>query len=286
MDDSNKTYFLVPGWDFPADSNVLGSVIANPAQPQLALFKPSPGDATATERGASGSFTKTITTEKRGDEPGGLVGTFLDLFGLGSEDNLQFDRKSVLSYSFKQLRERRIEPSDALMRKSLDTSRVAQLARASGYSAPVYMITGLKTIRGAGVTTTSPSKGTAWRVSLGVEIGSDDDKKDSPPIVVAFELTELRLSAAGEMTLVEYRDGALFRIVGTENTGRDMTERRDVVTQEILDREFGEATFTIMDGIDELNASPCKIIAPSPACVDLLTAGSARIDTSLLRPKP
>ena len=275
-----NTYFLVPGWNFPAESVELGSIITNPTQPQLALFKPSAGDIDSpvhtTERAEFVS-----TADAGGSASQGLFGTFLGLFGLGDEPGLQYNRGGVLSYSFRHLRTQRFTPSEALKRRAVaeEDGRVAQFCRASGYSAPLYMVSGLKTVRGAGVTTAS-SRGHGWRISLalGVEAAlanhhdhdHDDDAEGGPaPAVFAFELTEIRPSSAADGEI------ATSRFMGNgSGSGGELQSK--------LDAEFGDATFTVLGGFDEEDGSPCTIIASSPACVDLLTASSARIDPSRL----
>ncbi|KAK3691975.1 hypothetical protein B0T22DRAFT_446110 [Podospora appendiculata] len=264
---SVKTYFLVPGWDYPAGTVLLGSVITNPTQPQLALFRPSVDDIDTPIHGKDRAHfsASSIKPETSADKSAGLFGTFLNVFGLGQEASFHYDRKTVLSYSFRHLHSRWFDPSDALKHKAvIGTDRVAQFCRASDYKASVYMITGVKTIRGAGVTTAS-GKGTGWRVALSV--GADESNPDALPITFAFELAELRLTPDGTIL------SAAERTAGPHN----------LALQAKLDNEFGVATFAIVDGFDEEDGTPCRIVASSPACVDLLTAGSAKIDPLSLR---
>ncbi|GAB1320871.1 hypothetical protein MFIFM68171_11081 [Madurella fahalii] len=267
-----KTYFLTRGWDFPVNSITLGSIITNPMQPQLALFRPSPDKmgspvhvtekplfSSADGAGSGGSGG--------GGKPPGLFRTFVSLFGLGNEESFQYDRKSVLAYSFRGLRASRFEPGDELMREAVAQERPAQFLRASGYSASLYMITGVKSICGAGVTTAS-GKGTGWRVALSVGLEESADSADGAavgsPAVFAFQVVELKVSSDGVVTMVGV----------AEQSVADFQAR--------LDREFGEAEFEVSEGLDEEDGASCRIVAPSPACVDLLTAGSARIDHTVL----
>ncbi|KAK3374820.1 hypothetical protein B0H63DRAFT_480958 [Podospora didyma] len=264
-----KTYFLTPGWSLDANSIVLGSIITNPSEPQLALFKPAPGDVdspiNATE---DADFTSAVDPEMPG-----LFGTFLRVFGLGDEPSFHYDRTTVLSYSYRQLHSQWFVPSQGLKLKAVaQTNRVAQFARASGYEASVYMVTGLKTVKGACVTTTS-GKGKGWRISLSVNA----DGTDVAPTVFAIKLTELKLSADGKISSADFRDGP--RLGGDANADdSNATEQTAADVQGRLDKEFDEAVFTVTDGYDEEDNVPCRIIAPNPACIDLLTAGSARMN--------
>ncbi|KAK0637407.1 hypothetical protein B0T17DRAFT_504751 [Bombardia bombarda] len=273
---STKTYFLVPGWDFSTGSVPLGSIITNPTQPQLALFRPSPDDIDtpihATDKAQFSTSGNSSTAGVNGNHAingssAGLFGTFLNLFGLGSEDSFHYDRTTVLSYSFHQLHSAWFVPSDVLKRKAVaETDRVAQFCRATEYKTPVYLVTGLKTIKGAGVTTSS-AKGSGWRVSLNVGAAPADEVGEEPlPIVWALQLEELKLSESGQLSSGGFNNGL-----------------GDAELQEVLNRGFGEGTFTIVKGVDEEDGTHCRIVASSPACIDLLTAGSARIDPSLVR---
>ncbi|KAK4187178.1 hypothetical protein QBC35DRAFT_499515 [Podospora australis] len=260
---NTRTFFLAPGWEFSAESIALGSIITNPMHPSLALFKATESDFSELSRATMKTEYSNTATEDS-DKPVGLFRTFLGLFGLGNEDSFHYDRKRVLSYSFRGMESVSFVPASDLRTKAiLETERVAQFCHASDYQASVFMVMGIKTVRGAGVTTGS-TKGGAWRVHLSVGLSTDEERTD--PTVFAFELDELRLSGTGEVKLLGR---------GGEETIAELQGR--------LDRDFGEATFTVIEGFDEGNDAPCKIVASSPAQVDLLTASSARIDTSVLR---
>jgi len=275
---SSKSYFLVPGWDFPATSLVLGSIITSPTQPQLAIYKPGDGDIDTPVRDTERAHFSGPTTNETSDtsDTTGLFGTFLNNFGLGDEPNFHYDRKNVLSYSATGLHTQSFHPSDAFKRRALTTpgSRVAHYINASQYQSPVYMVTAVKTITGAGVTVGS-IKGKGWRASVNIGAIAGEQQltgDDPPPIVFAFRLMQLRLLPSGEITSVPFGE--------QEEEDGNQSDFDDAL-QEALDQEFGEDTFSIMDGFDEGNGSHCTIIASSPARVDLLTAGSARIHLDL-----
>ncbi|KXX82654.1 hypothetical protein MMYC01_201056 [Madurella mycetomatis] len=262
---NTKTYFLARGWDFPLNSITLGSIITNPMQPQLALYRPSPENLGSlihtTERPLFSS------AESDDGQPAGLFRTFLTLFGLGNEESFHYDRKSVLSYWFRGLRASCFEPSDELKREAVGQERTAQFLCASGHNASVYMITGVKSIRGAGVMTASGRR-RGWQVALSVGLEEKAEGTDGAaagsPVAFAFQVVELKVSSGGVVTTVGEAE-------------QDVAE-----FQARLDREFGEAEFEVVEGLDEEDGASCTIVAPSPTCVDLLTAGSARIDHSLL----
>ncbi|KAK3380438.1 hypothetical protein B0T24DRAFT_615407 [Lasiosphaeria ovina] len=268
MTGSPKTVFLAPGWECQAGSVLLGSVFTNPSQPQLALFKPSPGDIDTTVK-TSEKATFAASIDPAGDSRPGLFRTFLRLFGVGDEEEVHYDRKTVEWYSFRGLRTESFVPSEALKHKALaQTDRVAQFCRASDYKASVYMVTGIKTIEGAGVKAPS-RKRTGWHLSINVDAPSWNEPSEqeapgeSPSVVFAFELLELKLSAAGET--IDVGDGSGSATGSTADA------------QKTLELEFGEAALTVVEGFDEEDDVHVRIVASSPAGVDLLTAGSARI---------
>ncbi|KAK3990129.1 hypothetical protein QBC44DRAFT_325677 [Cladorrhinum sp. PSN332] len=251
-----KTFFLVNGWDSPKDSFTLGSIIINPMHPQLALFRPEPFKNPRTISSTKSEYVGNVADDDH--RSFGLFRTFLRLYGLGEEDSFHYDRKSVLSYSIRQLESASFELNDELRRKAIEDERVAQFLRASDYKASVFMVRGVRTVKGAGVTTGS-SKGNGWKVKLNVD--------GEIPVVYALELVELKASTAGEVVM--------FKALGVDDTVEKLQDR--------LNQDFGEATFTVIDGFDEESGDECKIVASSPAYLDLLTAGSARINVSLLR---
>src|SRR6187549_1678133 len=97
-DARNRTYFVAPGWDLHANAATLGSVITHPTQPQLSIFTPGPEDlGSNVQTTETASFLGEPAFHKQGETR--LFGTFIDLYGLGAEATLQYDRHAVLSYS-------------------------------------------------------------------------------------------------------------------------------------------------------------------------------------------
>lgn len=270
-----KTYFLARGWDYSFGSVLLGSIITNPTEPELAISRPSPEDdhiRSSTHITQKSNPSPDPIPNNPVDSRPGLLGTFLDQYGLGNEESFQYDRQSVRAYSFQQMQTRSLRPTEELITKAVaGTERVATFFRESEYKTPVYMITGVKSILGAGVTAVS-AKRPGWQITLTLGAtgapASSDGRGGSglpSPVDYAFQLTELRLSPDGKV----YASPEGFTAPGLDGNH---------VTQEKLDRTFGEAIFTIRDGFDEEDGTPCQIIAPSLTAFDILTASSARTD--------
>ncbi|KAM7195367.1 hypothetical protein V8F33_006708 [Rhypophila sp. PSN 637] len=272
--DTRKTYFLVPGWTYSMDSITLGSIITNPAQPEIALVKsPSIGNVDSYPE-QTGSLPNQLTSNNPDSGPG-LFGTFINQYGLGNEESLQYDRKSVTSYSFSQMKSEDHIPDEQLITRLVDSQRVGNYLRETNNKMPIYMITGIKSVRGAGVTVTS-SIAPGWQVSLsvGAAPGSSNGLQS---VVYAFQVSEVIAQGDGEadsersVSLDEFNAPA-----GSESEGNR-------IAQEKLDKKFGEGTFTLIDGFDEIDEKPCLIVTPSLAPFDILTAGSARTDPTALR---
>ncbi len=129
---SNKTYFLVPGWDFPVGSIVLGSVIASPTQPASSLYTPAGGSIdTPIYPTTKARFTGEVAADKKGKV--GLFCRFLDLFSIGAEAAFRYDSKSVLTYSFHELKTEWFVPSDDLKKKATKDAKVVSFCRNNDY---------------------------------------------------------------------------------------------------------------------------------------------------------
>jgi hypothetical protein len=61
-----KYYFLAPGFDFPADSVTLGSIITDLSQPHVAIFTPENSDMIQTKVMSTDkyNFSSTVTDKR------------------------------------------------------------------------------------------------------------------------------------------------------------------------------------------------------------------------------
>lgn len=252
-----KTYFLAPGWEMHSPSLLLGSIIANPSQPDIALYKPADSSLSVSiETSSPSSFSTSTAASSVG--LAGLFSTFLSVVGLGDEPAFSFDRKHILSYSFHGQRLVQLNPPPELLRTAVAEGPVAQLF-ANGMG--VYMVTGLKTVSGAGVKVAS-AKGRGWVVELGVEStreGQGEDEEGNA--VFALQIAEVKLQEGREVVLEELDVDA-------------------GVLQAKLDKEFGDGAFKVIEGLDEASTNAeevCLVVTSSPTCVDLLTAGTVKV---------
>lgn len=256
----NKTYFLAPGWDIPPVSITLGSIVIKPSEPDSTFFQPSSESllAEVTTVSSPVSFDSSAK-ELPSSNAAGLFSAFLLNSGLGDEPAFTYDRKRVLSYCFREHTHAEIEPSQELLRAAVAEPRVKELL-ASGVG--VYMITGFRSISGAGVKVAS-TKGKGWTVELGVGSTKDpaEDVTNSQRIF-ALQVAEVKVKEGGEVALSQSSSEAS-------------------VLQKTLDGNFGEGTFRVTEGFDEVesrdNEQGCLIVTPSPIFVDPLTAGTRKV---------
>lgn len=244
-----KTYFLVPGWDVPSSSPLLGSIIANPSQPDTALYTP-PLSSLSLSASSPSSYSS-VPSATPTSPPAALFATFLSHYGLGDEPSLSFDRKHILSYSFVGQKLREGVPSIEVLKGAVGDSKVKVLfANQVG----VYIVTGVKTVGGAGVSIPS-HKGGRWTVNLSIAAPEGEEGRE---IIFAVEVKEVKV---GEGDAVE---------LGKLEEGEGELQAR-------LDREFGEGTFKVVKGVDEMGKEEVQIVTASPTYVDLLTAGTAKV---------
>lgn len=243
------TYFLSPGWSLPTPSLPLGSIITHPTAPHPPIFTPSP-PITPTTTSPPRDFTAKPPLHPTGIT--GLFGTFLARHGLSGADDeeaLQYDRHAILSYSARGVTTSRFTPTEAVKSEALAPGgRVAAYLAAGG--GRVFMVTAVKSVKGAGVVLGS-GMGGGWRVRLGVE--EEDGQGEAEGVVFAFEVEEV-----GGRGLLGEEEGLEGRLEGV----------------------FGEGAFEVLEGVDEGEGEGegvCRIVVARRGCVDLLTAGSARI---------
>lgn len=272
MSNRVKTYFLVPGWDFPVGSIQLGSVILDLSYPQRALNSGKPITIdTIIHSSEKSNFKATVDRSK--NRKIGLWAQFLDIFGLGSELSVQYDKDQVETYSLKQMRTDWFLPSKDFAQKSVQAPGVAELLEQMDYKRPVYLITGLKTVEGASVTTVK-SKGRKLHAKFGfdgtsvavpVTLGPEGEHiskesetvtfTNSSPIVFAFQLNKVMCKENKGIVQKEYTKGALFGVDEGENDlGKDAFDIEQTWEQ-------GDSSKAI-SAVDENDGGVCYCIVP------------------------
>lgn len=234
MSNKVKTYFLVPGWDFPIGSIQLGSIIANPSFPHRS-FTENDAISIDTKVHLSDKYDFSTTLDKSKSNKFGLWAQFLQIFGLGAEASVSFDKGSIDTYAFQHMQTSWFLPSRAFVGGCVKNTNVVDFLEQTNFRKPLYIITGLKMVEGASVTTVN-NKGRGVYAKLGfdgtpaavpVTVGPEVERnieesetasfKRSSPVIFAFQLTAVRCKEGNENVMVrDYTKGALFA-VGDEN---------------------------------------------------------------------
>lgn len=234
MSNKVKTYFLVPGWDFPIGSIQLGSIIANPSFPHRSFIE---NDAISidTKVHLSDKYDFSTTLDKSKSNKFGLWAQFLQIFGLGAEASVSFDKGSIDTYAFEHMQTSWFLPSRSFVTACVKNTNVVDFLEQTNFRKPLYIITGLKMVEGASVTTVN-NKGRRIYAQLGfdgtpaavpVTVGPEVERnieeseiasfKNSSPVIFAFQLTAVRCKENKEDVMVkDYTKGAMFS-AGDEN---------------------------------------------------------------------
>ncbi|MCJ1342310.1 hypothetical protein MMC31_000491 [Peltigera leucophlebia] len=261
MSNKVKTFFLVSGWDFPIDSIQLGSIIASPSFPQRS-FTENDAIPIDTKVHVSEKYDFSSTLDKSKSNKFGLWAQFLQIFGLGAEASVSFDKGSIDTYAFQHMKTEWFLPSKAFVKACVKNSNVVDFLEQTNFRKPLYIITGLKTVEGASVTTVK-SKGSGVYAKLGfdgtpaavpVTIGPEVDRnigdsetasfENSSPVVFAFQLTAVRCKEGSENVKVkDHTKGALFGF-GEE---REELEIETEVLEGVGDLEEGREIAPVFD---------------------------------------
>lgn len=239
MSNKVKTYFLVPGWDFPVGSIQLGSIIASPSFPHRSFTENDiiPID---TKVYLSDKYDFSTTLDKSKSNKFGLWAQFLQIFGLGAEASVSFDKCAIDTYAFQHMQTAWFLPSKAFVDACVKNTNVVDFLEQTNFRKPLYIITGLKTVRGASVTTVN-TKGRGFNsklafdgtpaavpVTVGPEVERNIEESEtasfekSSPVIFAFQLAAVRCKEANENVRVkDYTKGALFAS-GQENEELDL----------------------------------------------------------------
>ncbi|RDL36319.1 Uncharacterized protein BP5553_05671 [Venustampulla echinocandica] len=276
MSNKQKTYFLCPGWDFPVDSIQLGAILSNPNFPHKTITSAEDKNLIDTPIYVSHKYNFSDKFEKSKSHKYGFFAQFLQIFGLGGEASVLFEKGSIETYAFKHMKTEWFLPSESFAKASSELPRVASFFDRTDFEKPVYIITGLKVVQGASVTT-NPKKSRTLQGKLGfdgtpigvpVTIGPEAEHtksiegttgfERSSPVVFAYQLSELWCKGGGEEpVLKDHTAGAMFELGDGKTTAEMETEISDGMGKALVDgREF-------VSVIDEDSAEDCVCILPT-----------------------
>ena len=269
-----KTYFLVPGWDFPAGSLPLGTILDTPTLPQSTLYKPH-FSSIDTPTYPTDKYNFSTTTSSSSNKRVGLFAKFIQVFGLAAEASVKYDKARMETYAFEHVHTVWFSPSQAYISQVIKGKEVADFLIQTDYEEAIYIITGIKTVRGASVTTShNKSHNTKASIrfdgtlmglpgSVGPDAGYEDGGasettfKNSSCVVWAYQLKKVKVKRGGEIESKDFVKGALF---GEGDEGRVVESEAGEIPEEDLnasrayDEDAEEECFCVLpDGVEDVN---------------------------------
>ncbi|KAK7932569.1 hypothetical protein PG985_003281 [Apiospora marii] len=262
-------FFYAPTWDFPPDGPIkIGNVLASIKTPELPLHTaPLPADH------------ELFSTEKRQVEFSyerlregrlSIVTRFLSFLGVGVDVGMERSKGAGENFAFERLETTQYLPRDEYLRACVEAAPVRRFLGKSRYRKPLYIITGLKTVRGASANTfKSASSGGGLEVEVNGSIwsggaapvsggpgiaGSVSRKeatswKESSDFVLAYRVRKVTVSKSGPVKSNEdYTKGAML---GNEEVSIQAQDLE--ISIEDADVSQGGDDFTseeVMDGED------------------------------------
>lgn len=147
---------------------------------------------------------------------------------------MQFDSEQIDEYAFASMKTEWFVPSKEFVEKSVQAPEVVDMLEMVGYKKPLYLITGLKTVEGASVTTVrGKGKKVVGKAGLdgtatGVPVSGGPEGEyrikgeevvrfeNQMPIVFAFQLSRVVIKEK-EVVQKEFTKGALLGVGGGQS---------------------------------------------------------------------
>lgn len=291
MSDRVKTYFLVPHWDIPPDALQLGNVLDDPTQPHLSLYgsqPPSRPDSTpfSTNEGfvidtPIRTVNKpgfSITTNRHGSNKLGIFAQFLQVVGIRAQAGLQRESSDIETFVFDSHVEEWFEPSMNFIEKVLAQPAV-QTFRTGKSKAPLYIVTGVRTVEGitAGTDATKEktisgelsvdATGSGVPLNIGPTIehtrGKEQEIKwTSPgPLVYAYRLCRIRPNKKPKA----FNKGAFY---GVDPKQQDVDIGLDIdflkaITGNEEDAEDVDDEVDVQEAVDDVDGTDCIVVVPT-----------------------
>jgi len=294
-----KTWFLVPSWDIPPSAIRLGYLIADPTEPRYPL-NPAPVSPTPGAKSDAPIIDTEVFLDK--DHDGfsmemsggsstrlGIWARFLQYIGIAANVKLLLSTDTSSKWVVEKAQTEWFSPSSSFVRSSIQTKDVVDFLDMAGFQKPLYMITGVKTVTGASIST-SFSKARSYGAKVGIEGFStgapllagpelegrvnqseaiEYRKKD--PIVFAYQLVKVNLKDDNAKVTPAVK-GAMFEVRGSE-PGFIVTELSEELPEFQLDStKSGARKFAVFESFDESRKENCVLIIPGGAGEDGISA--------------
>lgn len=273
MANQPKYYFLIPGFDFPVGSVKLGSIITNLNEPHNVHFTAEEGDIDTTTIMPSDKYNVKEIVMDKSAQKAGLFARFFSAAQIGAEANMQFNKATCTMYDLSHMHTEWFNPTEDLLDKAVNSERVAKYLRLTAFKNPVYMVTGVKTVLGASVSTFN-TKGRGVKILLGIDaspaglplsIGPQFQGNfmhqhaagfgDSSAIVFAYRLKEIRCEG-GRVKAEDKQGGDLYD--AGKGKGISINEKRDEYSENAIER-MEKVKYEVFD---EEDGNDCVALVP------------------------
>jgi hypothetical protein len=160
-------YQKVKSFDLPPDAVLLGSIIKTPKYPDEALNQGEIVSITPTPTPLVHHHWKdTVDNVKKGKA--GFFARFVQSVSIGAEVGGSGNNTKGYDYSFEKLETVSFYPTQAYLDKAIQTPQMKMFLKGARYP-PVYMVTGVKVVRGANSTVkTNVSRAREAHANVGV----------------------------------------------------------------------------------------------------------------------
>ncbi|KAG7289310.1 hypothetical protein NEMBOFW57_005677 [Staphylotrichum longicolle] len=268
-------FFYAPTWDFPPDGPIkLGNVLTSFKTPELPLYTAPP--PTSDEVFLTEKRQVEFSHEKLREGQFSILTKFLSFLGAGVDLSASRSKSSEETMSFDRLETIQFFPREDYIRTCVEAGAVRRFLEKTRYNKPVYIITGLKVIRGASARTLAGRSvggslgveidGTFWSggsvpVSGGPEISATVSRRQgtswdgSSDFVLAYRVRKVKVSKKGAVRKAEdYTTGAML--------GQDAVEierpELDILVED-LDATEGTEGFVIEEAMDGDEVVVCAV---------------------------
>ncbi|KAI0180729.1 hypothetical protein GGR52DRAFT_2605 [Hypoxylon sp. FL1284] len=253
---ANKTFyfFFAPTWDYPPDGPIkIGNVLTSLKKPERPLYTavPQAGDDVFSSEKRQVEFSR----EKLLSGQFSIMTRFLSFLGAGVDVGVNWDKSDAEIYNFERIETVQFFPKQDYLQGCIEAEPVRRYLDKSRYKKPVYVITGLKTVRGAmaksyksravGGAFGAEVDGALWSGGSGpVRVGPDVEGnmeqrngvswEGSSDFVFAFRVRKIFVKKTGRVKSDEdYKTGAMFERESATNE----VPRLSILTEEDPDAE-------------------------------------------------
>jgi len=281
-----KTFIPAPNCEYPPNGSIrLGVILSDPFDPGTCLNPDGPlpfPDNMPIQK----PDPKTNWVQSAPSERGGLIGLwarFLEFIGIEAELSFSWESSKGNAYEFKEMQAEFFDPTMQYTEESVLNPPVARYIKENRFHKPVYMITGVRIVKGADVAF-SRSKAKDMKLKVGAdgkpagvpagggfETGyhakDNEDLKFSTDgqFVFAYRLREIYYSRALK---IQHRPvkGSTYEVGADEQQSFDSTPRADDTIPEVSGVASEEKTFKSLDfstnaALDDFDSDECVLLA-------------------------